>query len=186
MNKTLIEKYKKEAVPALKEKFGYKNNLSIPFLEKIVVNAGVGRLSQTPNFEEKVLPELMKEMSLIAGQRPAPRRAKKSIAGFKLRSGQLIGLKTTLRRRKMFDFLEKLIRVVFPRLRDFRGIDLKSVDQKGNLNIGFKEQAAFPEINPETSKFDFGLEISIVSNAKKREEAVELYKLLGMPFKKNQ
>lgn len=185
MNKTLIEKYHKEAVPALKEKFGYKNSLAVPSLEKIVVSAGVGRLSQTPNFEEKILPELISEMSMITGQRPAPRRAKKSIAGFKLRSGQLVGLKTTLRRRKMFDFLERLIKIVIPRLRDFRGIDLKSVDQKGNLNIGFKEQAAFPEINPEISRVDFGLEISIVSNAKKKEEAMELYRLLGIPFKKN-
>ncbi|MBI5079098.1 50S ribosomal protein L5 [Candidatus Wolfebacteria bacterium] len=181
---TLIEKYKKEAVPALKEKFGYKNSLAVPSLEKIVVNAGVGRLSQTPNFEEKILPELMKELSLITGQRPAPRRSKKSIAGFKLRSGQLVGLKITLRRRKMFDFLERLVKIVIPRLRDFRGIDLKSVDQKGNLNIGFKEQAAFPEINPEISKVDFGLEISIVSNAKSRDEAIELYRLLGIPLKK--
>lgn len=181
----LKEKYKKEAVPALKEKFGYKNNLAVPSLEKIVVSTGVGRLSQTPNFEEKILPELMNEMSMITGQRPAPRRAKKSIAGFKLRSGQLVGLKTTLRHRKMFDFLERLIKIVIPRLRDFRGIDLKSVDQKGNLNIGLKEQAAFPEINQEISKVDFGLEISIVSNAEKKEEAIELYRLLGIPLKKN-
>lgn len=182
---TLKEKYQKEAVPAIKEKFGRKNDLAVPKIEKIVINNGVGRLSQQPNFEEKILPEVMKEISLITGQKPVISRAKKSIAGFKIRTGQIVGLKTTLRGGRMFDFLDKLIRIVLPRLRDFRGIDLKNIDVNGNLNIGLKEQAVFPEINPETIKFDFGLEISVaVSGIKKREEAIELYRFLGVPLKK--
>lgn len=182
---TLKQKYQKEAVPTMKEKLGRTNNMAVPRIEKIVVNNGIGRLSQQPNFEEKILPEIMKEIALITGQKPIVSRAKKSIAGFKIREGQIVGLKTTLRGGRMFDFLDKLIRIVLPRLRDFRGIDLKNIDANGNLNIGLKEQAVFPEINPETIKFDFGLEISVaVANVKKREEAIELYRLLGVPLKK--
>ncbi len=169
----------------IKEKFGYKNDLEIPRMEKIVLNIGAGRLSQQPGFEEKILPELSKGLSLISGQKPAVCKAKKSIAGFKTRAGQIIGLKTTLRKKRMDDFFEKLIKVVIPRLRDFRGINLKSIDSKGNLTIGFKDQMVFPEIDPETSKVDFGLEISIVINAKDREEAMEFYRILGVPLKKN-
>ncbi len=150
---------------------------------KIVVNTGIGRLSQQSNFEDKILPEAIKEMSLITGQKPAVQKAKKSISGFKLRAGQVIGLKTTLRRQRMNDFLERLIKILFPRLRDFRGIDLKNIDNKGNLNIGLKEHAVFSEINLETSKIDFGLEISIVTNTKNREQAIELYRHLGIPLK---
>ncbi|KKR88867.1 MAG: 50S ribosomal protein L5 [Candidatus Wolfebacteria bacterium GW2011_GWA2_42_10] len=180
-----INKYHKEVLPKMKEKFGYKNDLIAPRLEKIVVNIGIGRLSQQPNFEEKLLPEIIKDLTSITGQKPAPTPAKKSIAGFKIRKGQIVGLKITLRRRRMRDFLEKLINIVFPRVKDFRGIDLKSVDEKGNLTVGFKEHVVFPEINIETSKVDFGLEINIVSNAGTKEEAIELYKLLGIPFKKH-
>lgn len=181
--KDLKTKQYSEIIQKMKEKFGYKNEWVVPRLDKIVVNTGIGRLSQQPNFEDKILPELIKGLSLITGQKPAIQKAKKSIAGFKIRSGQAIGLKVTLRRRKMYDFLDKLIKVIFPRVRDFRGIDSKSIDTSGNLSIGLKEQMVFPEINPETSKIDFGLEISIVSNAKNREEAMELYKLLGIPLK---
>ncbi len=161
-----------------------KGILKIPKIEKMVVNVGIGRLSQQPNFEDKVLPELTKEIALITGQKPAITKAKKSISGFKVREGQAVGLKVTLRHRRMSDFLERLIKIVLPRLRDFRGIDLKSVDSGGNLTIGLREQMVFPEINPEISKVDFGLEISIVSNAKNKEEAVTLYRLLGIPLKK--
>lgn len=153
-------------------------------IEKIVINIGIGRLSQQPNFEDKVLPELMKEMALIAGQKPAITKAKKSISGFKVREGQTVGLKITLRHQRMSDFLERLIKIVFPRLRDFRGIDLKNIDSNGNLTVGLREQTVFPEINPEISKVDFGLEISIVSNAKNKEEAMTLYRSLGIPLKK--
>lgn len=162
-----------------------KQDLRKPKITKIVINVGIGRLSQQPNFEEKTLPEISKDLSLISGQKPAARKAKKSIAGFKLRAGQIVGLKTTLRRHKMHDFLERLVKIVFPRLRDFRGINLESIDGKGNLNIGLKENVVFPEINPETSKIDFGLEISIVSNAKNRDEAIKLYRKIGIPLKKH-
>jgi large subunit ribosomal protein L5 len=151
---------------------------------KIVVNVGIGRLSQQANFEEKILPEVTKEIALITGQKPAPTKAKKSISGLKVRQGQIVGLKVTLRRRRMDDFLERLIKIVFPRLRDFRGIDLKNIDSQGNLTVGLKEQMVFPEINPEISKVDFGLEISIVSNAKDKEEAIKLYREIGIPLKK--
>lgn len=184
-SQNLKTKYYKEVIPKMLEVFGYKNNLAAPKIEKVVLNAGLGRLSQQGHFEEKILPEAMKEMSLITGQKPRITAAKKSIAGFKVRQGQIIGLKTTLRRQRMYDFLERLINVALPRLRDFRGIPLKNIDNNGNLSIGFKEQMIFPEINPETSKFDFGFEITIVSNAKKKEEAVELYRQLGLPLKKH-
>jgi len=153
-------------------------------IEKIVINVGIGKWSQQPNFEEKVLPELIKEIGLITGQKPAITKAKKSISGFKVREDQPVGLKVTLRHRRMTDFLERLIRIVLPRLRDFRGINPKSIDPRGNLTIGLREQTVFPEINPEISKVDFGLEISIISNTKNREEAIELYRQLGLPLKK--
>jgi len=169
----------------IENKLGYKNDLAVPRVEKIVINIGVGRLSQQPNFEEKTLPEIIKNFSLITGQKPAVCQAKKSISGFKIRAGQIIGLKTTLRRQRMADFLEKLIKVIFPRVRDFRGIETKSVDEKGNLTIGLKEHMVFPEINPETSKIDFGMEITIVSNAKNKNEAIQIYRQMGIPLKKS-
>lgn len=180
---TIAKKYKEEVVPKMKEKFGYKNDLSVPKVQKIVLNVGVGRLSQQSNFD-KLLPEIISDISLMTGQKPATTSVKKSIAGFKVREGQTVGLKVTLRRNKMKDFLEKLVNIVFPRVKDFRGIDIKNVDKNGNLTIGIKEHVVFPEINFETLKVDFGVEASIVSNAETREEAIELYKLLGIPFKK--
>lgn len=162
----------------LMAKENYKN------LEKIVVNAGIGRLSSQPNFEDKVLPELMKELSLITGQKPATRSAKVSIAGFKLRAGTVVGLKVTLRGKRMREFLEKLIRSALPRVRDFRGLKIESVDKSGNLTIGLKEQLIFPEISPETSKVTFGIEITLVPKVRDRDRTVALYKELGIPFSK--
>lgn len=153
-------------------------------LDKIVVNIGLGKLRNQAQFEEKFLPEVIKEAALITGQKPALRKAKKSIAGFKTRTGDIIGLQTTLRGRKMLDFLMRLIYVVFPRVKDFRGIDLKNVDENGNLNIGFREQFVFPEINIENSKVSFGLQVTIVPILKKRDKAIDLYKSFGLPLKK--
>lgn len=153
-------------------------------LEKIVINTGIGRLSQQANFQEKVLPEVMRDLALITGQKPAGRAARQSIAGFKLRAGATIGLKVTLRGRRQNDFLQRLVKIALPRLRDFRGIALKNVDENGNLTIGIKEHTVFPEISPETSHYDFGLEISLVPKFRNREKAIELYKLIGIPFKK--
>lgn len=183
MTTAIAKKYKEEIISKMKEKFGYKNSLAVPKLQKVVLSVGVGRLSQQSNFD-KILPEIISDISLITGQKPATTSAKKSIAGFKVREGQTVGLKVTLRRNKMKDFFEKMINIVFPRVKDFRGIDIKNVDRNGNLTIGIKEHVVFPEINFETLKVDFGVEVSIVSNAKTREEAIELYKLLGIPFKR--
>lgn len=180
----LKEKYNQKVIPKMKEKFNYKNDLAVPRLKKIVINVSAGRLSQQAGFEDKILPEIIKNLAIIFGQKPITTVAKKSIAGFKTREGQIVGLKITLRRRRMYDFLERLARIVLPRVKDFKGIELKNIDQSGNLNIGIREQAVFPEIISETLKVDFGLEISIVSNAKSRDEAIELYRQLGLPLKK--
>jgi len=166
------------------EKKTNKNELRKAKVEKIVLNVGLGRASQQPGFEDKILPEAMKELAAITGQKPATTKSNKSIAGFKLRVGQIVGMKVTLRKKKMRDFLGRLVNIALPRVRDFRGIDLKNVDVNGGLTIGMKEHVVFPEINSEESKFDFGLEISIVNNAKNRNEAIELYRSLGIPFKK--
>jgi large subunit ribosomal protein L5 len=153
-------------------------------IEKIVINVGTGRLSSQPNFEEKVLPAVVEELASITGQKPSARSAKKSIAGFKLRMGTTVGLKTTLRKKRMSEFLKKLINTALPRVRDFRGVKATAIDSDGNLTIGLKEHLVFPEINPETSKTSFGLEITIVPKFRDKEKAVELYKELGMPFSK--
>ncbi len=153
-------------------------------IEKIVVGAGLGRLSQQGQFEEKILPEVVKEFSMITGQKAATRPAKKSIAGFKIREGQIIGLKATLRQRRMEDFFERLAKLALPRVKDFRGLDLKNVDESGNLNIGFKEQSVFPEIDMEKSKVNFGLQVTIVPRKKNRVFAIDLYRRLGLPLKK--
>lgn len=154
-------------------------------LDKIVINVGVGRLSQVPNFTDKIFPEIEKELALITGQKPSPRGAKKSIAGFKTRAGNIVGLKVTLRGKRMNDFLNRMLNIALPRVKDFRGIDLKNVDNSGNLNIGFREHSVFPEINLETSRINFGIEVTLVPSLKKREAALGLYRKLGVPFKKH-
>ena len=139
---------KNDITEKMKKMFGYTNSLAVPKVEKIVINVGVGRLSQQPNFEEKVLPVIVKELAVITGQKPVMTKAKKSIAGFKTRAGQIVGLKVSLRRKRKEDFLGKLVHVVLPRLRDFRGIDPHAVDASGNLHIGLPDYFVFPEINP--------------------------------------
>jgi large subunit ribosomal protein L5 len=153
------------------------------FLDKIVVNAGVGRASTQPNFEEKVLTQIMKDISAIAGQKPQIRRARKSIAAFKTREGQVVGLRVTLRRQKMVDFFERLVRIVLPRVRDFSGLDPMIVDKGGVLNIGFREQFVFPEINPEEAPFTFPLGVNLVPRAKSRAKALEAYQKFGVPLR---
>lgn len=154
------------------------------FLHKIVVNAGIGRLSQQPNFEEKGLKQIMDDLSIITGQRPEVRRAKKSVAGFKVREGQIVGLRVTLRRGRMVDFLRRLITIVLPRVRDFSGLDLKSIDQKGVLNVGLKEQFVFPEVAADRSPLTFTLGVNIVPRKRDREAALATYRRLGIPLKK--
>ena len=154
------------------------------FLEKIVIDAGVGHLSQTPNFEEKALVQVMRDLSAMTGQKPELRRAKKSIAGFKIREQQIVGLRITLRKDRMVDFFERLVRIVLPRMRDFRGIDPSVVDAGGTLNLGIKEQVVFPEINPEHSPISFSIGIAIVPRARNRARAIETFRALGVPLKK--
>lgn len=152
-------------------------------LEKLVVALSFGKMRQNnQQFEEKVMPEIIKEVSLITGQRPVITKARQSIAGFKIRQGEPVGLMTTLRGRRMRDFFEKIVNVVLPRVRDFRGLPLKNIDKEGNLNIGFRDQVVFPEINPETSKVNFGLQVTVVLQKKNREEAIAFYRQKGVPL----
>ncbi|MCL5017195.1 MAG: 50S ribosomal protein L5 [Patescibacteria group bacterium] len=155
-------------------------------LEKVVVNVGIGRFSTQPNFEDKFVPEVAKELSSVTGQYPSLRSAQKSISGFKLRQGTVVGLKTTLRGRRMNSMVSKIVNIALPRVRDFRGIDTRAIDKNGNLNIGLKEHLVFPEIIPEHSKVNFGIQITMVPKLpiKNNAEAVEFYKKIGVPFKK--
>ncbi|MFA5084026.1 MAG: 50S ribosomal protein L5 [Candidatus Paceibacterota bacterium] len=160
-----------------------KPNLIKNNIEKIVVNVGVGKLRQQGQFEEKILPEIISELSLITGQKPITRPAKKAIAGFKTRLGDVVGLKVTLRGRRMFDFFTRFVNVVLPRIKDFRGLEPKIIDASGNLSVGVGDQLVFPEIDADATKVDFGLEITIVPKIKIREKAVGLYKELGVPLR---
>ena len=180
LTKDLREKYKEEVIPALTEKFGYKNSYEIPKLHKIVLNMGVGEACHNSKLAENVVKQLTK----IAGQKALPTLAKKSIAAFKLREGMPVGTMVTLRGERMYDFLQKLIAVVLPRIRDFRGVSAKSFDGRGNYTLGLKEQTLFPEIAYEDVDIVKGLNISIITTAKNDDEARELLAALGMPFKK--
>ncbi len=153
-------------------------------IEKVVVNSGIGRLSQQAGFSDKLLPEIEKDFAAIVGQKGAQRAAKISIAGFKIREGNIVGIMATLRGKRKEAFLRKVIAIVFPRVRDFRGIDPKSIDGSGNLAIGFKDQLVFPEMSAEASKASFGLQMIIVPKIQKKEKALELYKEMGIQFKR--
>ena len=181
----LSEKYKKEVVPAMKEEFGYTNDLAVPRIERVIVNCGFGKQvsGKTGKEREKIQKHILSELSSITGQKPALRKAKKSISSFKLRKGIPIGAVVTLRGRKMYDFLERLIYITFPRMRDFRGLNPELIDQKGNLCLGFKEHTSFPEISAEREKSIFGLEVIIVTTADNREQGLKLLRLLGFPIK---
>ncbi len=181
----LKTKYEKEAIPQMMKKFGYKNKMAVPAIKKVVINSCFGKevVSKTGSEREKIQNLIMQDLTLIAGQKPNLMKSKKSIAGFKLREGLEIAAMVTLRKSRMWDFLERLIYLSLPRSRDFKGIDAKSIDKKGNLNMGFREHISFPEIFTEKEKTIFGLEITIVTNAKSKEEGLELYKLLGFPIK---
>jgi len=181
----LKDKYKKEVVPQMMGKFGYKNPMAVPKIKKVVVNTGFGRLisGKTPEEQKKITGPILEDLTLICGQRSILTKAKKSISGFKIRQGMPVGAQVSLRRKMMYDFLERLIHIALPRSRDFRGIDPKSVDKKGNLTVAIKEHIAFPEILPERAKTIFGLELTVVTTAKTREEGLELLKLLGFPIK---
>jgi large subunit ribosomal protein L5 len=172
------EKYSDEVAKGLMEKFGYKNIMEIPKIEKVVLNMGVGEAVSNP----KVLDVAINDMTIIAGQKPVVTRAKKSIAAFKIREGMPIGAKVTLRGQRMYEFLDKLLNIALPRVRDFRGVSPKSFDGRGNYTMGIKEQLIFPEIEYEKVDKVRGMDIIIVTTAKTDEEARELLKLMGMPF----
>lgn len=177
----LQELYKKEILPKLKEKFGYKNNLQAPRLIKVVINVGVGRNAKDKSYVENA----EKSLTRITGQKPMLTKAKKAISAFKIRQGMVIGVAVTLRGKRMYDFIDKLVNISFPRVRDFRGINDTQVDRTGNLTIGFKEHLAFPEIKADEIESTHGLEICIATTAKTREEGLELFRLMGFPFKKD-
>lgn len=175
----LRNKYKEEVVPALMEKFQYKNPMQVPRLTKIVLNMGLGEAIQ--NY--KILEAAEADLKMISGQKPIRKKAKKSIAAFKLRAGMEIGCMVTLRRTRMYDFYQKLVNVALPRVRDFRGISGKAFDGRGNYSLGVKEQIIFPEVDYDKIEKIMGLNITIVTTAETDEEARELLRLLGMPFR---
>ena len=176
----LRQKYENEVKNQMVEKFGYKSVMQIPTIDKIVINMGIGDAVSN----SKVLDEAVAELALITGQKPVITRAKKSIAGFRLREGMTIGCKVTLRGERMYDFLDKLVSVSLPRVRDFRGVSKKSFDGRGNYTLGVKEQLIFPEIDFDKVNKVRGMDIVVVTTANTDEEARELLTQLGMPFQK--
>jgi large subunit ribosomal protein L5 len=181
------EKYEKKVVAAMQEKFGYKNKTSVPKIMKVVVNTGFGRIvsNKTKDEQRKFGEYVISNFSQITGQKPVLTSARTSISSFKLREGSVIGAKVTLRGEKMYQFLDKVVNIVLPRSRDFRGVALETIDQSGNMNLGIKEHIIFPEISPEKSPIILGLQIIITTSATTREEGLELFRLLDFPLKKS-
>jgi large subunit ribosomal protein L5 len=176
----LFVKYRQEVVKRLMEQFKYKNVMMVPRLEKIAINIGIGEAAQDP----KLLEVATKELALITGQKPEIRKSKKAISNFKLRENQPIGCRVTLRRQRMYEFLDRLISLAIPRIRDFRGVSDSSFDGRGNYTLGIKEQIIFPEIDIDKVTKINGMDITFVTTAKTDEEAYALLKELGMPFRK--
>jgi len=171
--------YLEKVVPALMERFGYKNVMQAPKLEKICINMGLGKAQQDQN----ILDEAVSELSLITGQRPVLTRAKKSVAAFRVRKGNIVGCRVTLRDVRMYEFLNKLINIALPRIRDFRGLSPNSFDGRGNYTLGISDQTIFPEVDYDKVKETLGMDITIVTTAETDEEARELLRLMGMPFR---
>ena len=178
----LREEYKNDIVPSLMKKFGYKSVMQVPKLDKIVVNMGVGAAVADP----KILEEAVKELETITGQKPSVRKAKKAISNFKLREGLKIGAMVTLRRERMYEFLDRLVNIALPRVRDFRGLSDKSFDGRGNYTLGVKEQIIFPEINVEKITKVMGMDVTFVTTAKSDAEAFDLLSAFGVPFAKKE
>jgi len=177
----LKQRYETDLKEILKKEFSYKNTFQIPSLKKIVISCGLGEATTDP----KIIDVVSEQLTKICGQKPVPTVAKKSISAFRLKKGDKIGLKATLRGARMYDFFEKLVRIVLPRLRDFRGVKEQGFDGRGNYTIGLKEMTIFPEVEYNKGEKTKGLEITIVTTATKNEEAKRLLELLGMPFAKN-
>jgi len=175
----LLEQYKKEVMPALAEEFGLRNALSVPRLEKIVVSMGLARYER----EDAAMEGATEELARITGQRPVLTRARKSISNFKLREGMKVGAMVTLRGQRMYEFLDRLISLAIPRVRDFRGLSPSGFDGRGNYNMGLSEQTVFPEVDPGKVQFTQGMNIAIVTTAETDEQARRLLALLGMPFR---
>jgi large subunit ribosomal protein L5 len=181
MNTRLLEKYKNEIVPELMKIFSLKNKLEVPYIEKIVINMGVGEAIT----DIKILEKAMDELGVIAGQRPVIRRSRKAIANFKIREGLPIGCKVTLRRAIMYEFLDRLINIALPRIRDFRGVTANAFDKAGNFSLGLTEQTIFPEIEYDRVTRVQGMDISmVIRNSKTRQESRKLLELFGMPFER--
>jgi len=178
----LLEHYRTKVIPELQKQFGYKNVMMVPKLEKICLNVGVGAAVADP----KLIESTVKEIEAIAGQKPAVVKAKKSVSNFKLREGMNIGVRVTLRNARMYEFLDRLVNVSIPRIRDFRGLPDKSFDGRGNYSLGIKEQIIFPEINVDNVSKIGGLDITFVTSAKTDEEAYSLLKNFGLPFSTKQ
>lgn len=176
----LLEKYRKTVIPAMQKTFKIENVMAVPKIDKVTVNTGVGRIAK----EDKTIERIAKDLTMIVGQKPVFKKAKKSIAGFKLREGTNVGVSVILRGKRMYDFLDRLISIALPRSKDFRGIDVKNFDKMGNLNFGIKESSIFPEINYENVKDIFGLEVTVVTTAKNREQGIDLLRQMGFPIKK--
>ena len=176
----LQERYRQQVLPTLQERLGRKNPMSLPRLEKIVVSMGVGAATQ----DKKVLEVAVEALTEITGQKPIITLARKSVAGFRLREGQAIGCKVTLRRQRMYEFLDRLVSLALPRVRDFRGISRTAFDRRGNYSLGLAEQLVFPELNPDKYVKVQGLNITLVTTATNDEEALELLTLMGLPFRR--
>lgn len=179
---SLKEKYQKEIIPQLKEKFSYQNIALVPRLKKVVINIGFGKLAK----EKEKIAAIEKILIKISGQKPIMTKAKKSISAFKVREGMVIGAATTLRGERMYDFIDKLVNIAFPRVRDFRGISDKAVDRSGNMTVGFKDYSCFPELSASDLDNLHGLEVCLNTDAENREEGLALFTALGFPFKKNE
>lgn len=167
------------------KKFGYKNKMKVPKLKKVMVNCGFGKMvsGKTKEEQKKIQEAIARDLALITGQKAILTKSRKSISSFKIREGQEIGCKITLRRKRMYDFLERVINITLPRSRDFQGLPQDGIDKFGNYTFGIKEHIAFPEISPEKTNFIFGFQITVVTTAKNKDESLELLKLLGFPMK---
>lgn len=176
----LQDKYRKTVAPALRKEFGIANVMAIPRISKITVNVGTGRASKDSNVTDKI----QRDLAMLTGQKPSARKAKRSIASFKLREGVVVGYAVTLRGTRMWDFLDRLMSLALPLSRDFRGIDPKNFDRDGNLNIGIREHSIFPEVNLEHVKDIFSLQVTITTTAKNREQGIALMRGIGFPLKK--
>ena len=175
----LLARYRKEIVSAMSKRFGYRNPLEAPRLKKIVINVGAGEGAHDP----KLIEVIVQEIGRITGQRPVVTKAKKSISNFKIREGDPVGCRVTLRGKKMYEFMDRLVNVALPRIRDFRGVPLTAFDGKGNYTLGLKEQTIFPEIEYDKAEKIYGMDITLVIDCKTKEESQEFLRLLGMPFR---